>query len=341
MVGQRGGGVARPQSDRPVLGARVGRQQLPGIEMGRLQHEDMDLAGGRHRLGHVEEAAGRQEGEPEQDQPGREVQQLFAGVEAPEDHRQVLGRAGLVDPLSDPAPQPGLPDGVVVQGPPGAVDQPVLGPLPHHMGAVQVVTVEQVGDATALGVEGGPLPLALQHRQPGGERGCVGLHDGLQDGPHHPLDAPRISLVRGPVDGQDGTPEIARVGPNDVGGDTVAGAGTRGSEMAGQLEAQPPPHPVRRDRHPLRRERVRERGLEHPGQGGREGTGRAGRVQMHHRPATLVRGCDMPGRAPAPRTHRRRWYDPNPRPPGGLTNLDHQGLLRDVVIALSAVVPER
>ena len=87
MADQWGGGIGRSHPGRPVHGARAGRQQLLGIEVGRLQHEDMDVAGGGHGPGHVEEAAGREEREPEQHQPGREVHHLLTGVEAPEDRR--------------------------------------------------------------------------------------------------------------------------------------------------------------------------------------------------------------------------------------------------------------
>ncbi len=257
VVGQRGGGVARPQSDGTVLGTRVGYQQLLGIELGRLQHEDMDLAGDGNGTGHVKEAAGRQEAEPEQHQTGWEIQQLVAGVEALENRRQTLGRAGLVDPVPDPAPQPGLPYGVVVEGVPRAVDQPVPCPLPDHVGPVQVVAVEQVGDATALGIERGAFPLAFQHRQPGRERGPVGLGDGLQDGPHHPLDAPGIGLTLGPVHGQEGTAQVAGIRPDDVGRDAIARPRSRGPEMPGQLQGEPAPHPVGGDGQPFRCERVR------------------------------------------------------------------------------------
>ena len=98
------------------------------------------------------------------------------------------------------------------------------GPLLHHVGAVQVVAIEQVGDPTALGVERGILALPLQYRQAGGQAGfSVGLHDRFEDRPHHALDAPGIGLALRSCLGQDRGAEVARIGPHDVGGDAVAG----------------------------------------------------------------------------------------------------------------------
>ena len=275
VIGQGRGGVVRSQPHRAVGRRGVGLEQPLGVEMGRLQQEDVDLPGRGHRPGHVEERAGGQEGEPEQHQAGREVQQVVAGMETLEDRRQALGRAGLVDPGPDPMPEPGLPDGVVVEGPPGAVDQVVLGPLAHHVRAVQVVPVEQVGDATALGIERGALALAFQGGQPGGERSVVSLTDGLQHRPDHPLDPPGIGLIRRPVHGQDRAAQVTRVGPDDVGGDAVAGPRARGTEMPGQLEGEPATHPVGRHGQPLRRERIRGRHCQDLGQSRGQRTGPA------------------------------------------------------------------
>ena len=214
-------------------------------------------------------------------------------MEAPEGCRQSLRRARLLDPVPDLSPEAGLPSGMVGQGPTCAVDQPASGPLPHHVRTVQVVAVEQVGDAPAPGIERGALARPGPRRQAGGEPGRpVGGGDGIQHRPHHPLDAPRIGLAVGPVHGQHGVAQVARIRPDDVGGDAVAGTGSRGAKMTGQLEGEPASHPVGRHRQPLGREGVRGCDRQDLGQSSRQGPGRARRVQMDHRPATLVRGCD-------------------------------------------------
>ena len=102
-------------------------------------------------------------------------------------------------------------------------------------------------------------------------------------------------LVVGPVHGQHGVPQVARIGPDDVGGDAVTGTGARGAQVTGQLEGEPSSHPVGRHGQPLGREGVGGRDLEDLGQSSRQGPGRARRVQMDHRPATLLRGCDNHG----------------------------------------------
>ena len=251
--------------------------------MGGLQHEDVDLPGGGHRPGHVEEGSSRQQGEPEQHQAGRQVQQVFAGVEAAEDSTAGarVGWTPRSGPGSDARAGPARwcggrgaarrrrPDG------PGPTGAPCAG---------------GGGDTGRTGRRcGGPWRRATRPRAGlpmrsarwGASRRRPRL---MASSTGHTIRSmpPGIRLIRRPVHGQNRAAQVARVRPEDVGGDAVGGAGARGTEMPGQLQGEPAPHPVRWDSQPLRRERVR-RGLgQDLGQSSGQRRGLARRVEMHH-----------------------------------------------------------
>lgn len=248
--------------------------------MAGLQEEQVYLVLSGHCVGQIEKPLAGKKRESEQEETWGQAQGQIASAKPLEQRGQAFGWAGLTDLVSDQPPQPELPGRPVVELEATTISRVAGGPRADHVRAMEVVAVEEVRNAAGHGVprcawwrgnEGGQVRVV-----------CDPVGDG-QHRPHQPVDRPRILTGIGTLRVQDAAPQSARIGPDEIGRDPVTGAASRSTEVAGELEGQPPAHTVRGNRQPLGCHGIRRELGEHLGQAPGEWRGGVGRVQMHHR----------------------------------------------------------
>ena len=147
VLGKVAGGVVAP-------GERQRRSRLRGDALPqrqrRVQGVQVHVAVRGQGAQHLQ-VGGRQAGEPEQRDPGRQVGVGGAFAQPAAGALDPLGRAGPVDQCPDVAPGLGLPGGVGGQVVAEAVAGPAGVPVQHHGRPVDRVAVEQVGQVTGGG----------------------------------------------------------------------------------------------------------------------------------------------------------------------------------------------
>ena len=142
-------GVVLAADDRlPVLGGFGEVVPQPGR---RVQQEQVDVAAGGERVEHVQ-LPGRQPGEAEDRDARREVDEGGVGAQARARCVHALGEIRDADPGAQAPPELRLPLVGVCPGRPRA----------NHLGPVQRVAVEQVGEVA----QGGEAPCAAFRRPP-------------------------------------------------------------------------------------------------------------------------------------------------------------------------------
>ena len=157
--------VAAPRGEQRVSGERGGRVVGRGAARRRVAASCSHSAGdgwSRNRwtsrpLGeraqHLQ-VAGRQPRQPEQRQPGGQVDERGSAAQPRARRLEALGRAGAADPLAQPPPQLGLPAASAAAGR-RRRDAP-LRPGPQHLRALERIAVEQAGQVA----DGGEAPRA-------------------------------------------------------------------------------------------------------------------------------------------------------------------------------------
>ena len=225
------------------------------------------------------------------DEPGLVAQPRARALEP-------LGRAGRADPLAQPPPQLGLPRGV---GRACRRRRPAR-PRADHLGPVQRVAVEQVGEvpdgwrSAARGPRPTPPRCAARLRSHGSPSALV---DDLEQRPHRPLRQPRVRVRVDPGGRRDRVAdEPARRRELDVGAHAVAAPGRR-AEARRQPLRQPALHPARRHGDDLGRERVGERVGQQRAERLDEAVGPFGSVDVEH--AAQLTGANDTSAMLAPR----------------------------------------
>ena len=204
---------------------------------------------------------GRQPRQPEQRQPRRQVDDLRLLAQPRARALDPLGRIGHADPRAQPPPQLGLPR-------PARRHVPVLAPRPraHHLGPVQRVAIEQLGEVPnraepprpprRVGVLAAATEMRGQAREP---RLVEVVVDHLEQSPHRPLGQPRIRVGLDPRRRRhrvaDEPPRRREV---DVRAHAVAPP-LPGAEPIRHPLREPALHPARRHGDDLGRERVGQR----------------------------------------------------------------------------------
>ena len=248
--GERRGVVVGAPDDRLVRADLV-PQRGRGVE-----EEQMHLTAGGERA-QDREVAGREAGQAEERQPLREVDERGLGSQARACGLEPLGGARLFEPLSQPAPELGLPRGLVRD-----VDLPARPPA-DHLGPVQRVAVEQLGDVAqggeAPGAPVGVFLVAQMDPQAAQPRLVQALLDHLEQRPHRARRRPGVGIRIDARGGRDGVAdEAVREREVDVRAHPVRPAG-RGPEPRGEPLRQPALHPSCRDRDDVGREGVGQR----------------------------------------------------------------------------------
>ncbi len=272
-------GVAAPRAqqrvgrDRPRGVTRSGHGQRRWSEAGnaipqrqrRVEGEEVDIPLSGDGPEHVE-VGGGEPGETEQRDAGRELDVDGPGPQAGAGLGHPLRWARAGDPLSQLTPQSRLPLGigrhVGERAPAGVVE-----PREHHVGPVDGVAVEQVGQVPGGGEAPGPAEhigvvvvavVALVVRVVGAEAEVAGqqrhpgfaglLVDQLQQRPHRSFRPPGIL---GAVDagglGQHVAHQPAREGELDIGAHAVVPACRRAHGRRDPM-GEPPLDPAGRDR---------------------------------------------------------------------------------------------
>ena len=260
----------------------------------RVEQEEVDVAGGGQGPQH-RQRTGRQAGEPEQGQAGREIDDGGVGPEGGAGLVEPLRRAGQPDPVPQPPPQLRLPDPLGTQRPAGAVDVVLRRPGPEHAGTVDAVAVVQIGQVAGAAEPAGPAAQVGGRRWPGSsprrpevagqrveprlaERGV----DDLEERPHRPGGHPGVGVALHTGGGGHRPPdEGPGIGEVDVGAHPVGPAGG-GAEPGRQPLREPPLHPAGWDGHHLGGHRVVERFEYDIAEGGHEGVGPFGSVDVQH-----------------------------------------------------------
>ena len=216
-------GVVPPGGEQPVVRERgrpvvapanygvAGRLRDLVPECGRgVQEEQVHVSVDGQGAQHVQ-TSGREAGEPEQRQTARKVddrglltQPCGGGLEA-------LGRVGQRNPVAQPAPQLGLPARGGRQGAAGRVGVVAGAPRVDHLGSMEGVAVEELGDvADAAEPPGLPDRVVLR---PQVQRECAEprlgetLLDHLDERPHHALGQPRVGVRLDPGCGGERVPD--------------------------------------------------------------------------------------------------------------------------------------
>ncbi len=257
----------------------AGPAQVLGVEVRRLEEKEVYVPLPGHRPGGVEEPAPGQQGEPEEHQPGRKVEDQITLGHPLQQLGPPLRGARLAHLVAHLTPEMGLPQCGFGQPAPGSVDVLAGRPGPDHGRSVQVVAVEQVGHPAGLRVAGRTRCQPVERSQSGVGRRPSG------DGQHRPdqaVDSPGIAFGIAPVGREHRAPEGPWVGADDVGGDAVTATGAAGAQATGQLEHEPSPHPIGGDGQPLRRHRIGRRLLEDAGYSAGQGERPVGRIEVDH-----------------------------------------------------------
>ena len=201
----------------------------------RVQQEEVHVPTSTHGLQDVE-VAGRKPGQPEQRQPGRQVQELGLLLQPSTGIDEALGGALLSQALPEEAPQLELPLRLVELGRPG---RPAL----EHVGTVDGVAVEEVCDVpdareAPRAFHGCRVPHVLsQWREP---RFVEVLLDHLDERPHGTLGDPGVTLRIGTCRArQRSADQRPREREGDVGAHAVLPA-LACTQVRGQALGQPP-----------------------------------------------------------------------------------------------------
>ena len=256
-----------------------------------VEQEQVDVPALTHRFEHVE-IAGRQAGQPEQGDAGREVEKVGRFPQAQAGADQALGRARLADPGPQQSPQLHLPEGLVVAG-------RAVGPTLQHFGPVHGIAVEEIGH-----VPDGREPLRALHRlgfadvlrQRRQPRLVEVPLDHLEQRPHRPLGQPRVRVrvgTRGHGEGAVHHGSWER--EVDVGAHTVLPPG-RCTEMRRQSLRQPPLDPPGGHRDHLRRHGIVQRLGDQISEHGHQRVGSLGSVDVQH-PGRVRRRCSRTTRS--------------------------------------------
>ncbi len=267
----------RPDLGEPRVAARleppalvVVQVQLDHVEPVRRRQVDEAAPAGQHR-------------QPEEAEPFGKVDLEGSRAQVSQQLGQNLGRARPADPLADLAPHVGLPAVVRRERAADRVEVLAGRPPPDQVGSMEVVAVEQVGDPPGLRVAEAIPPESQDERiDVVGIVGVVAVDQDGEHGPHHPLDRPRVRFVLGSPGGQHPGAERARKRRGQVRGHAVVATRATRTEVAGQLEPQPCPHPGARGGDPLGCHRIRRGGAQHLGQPCGEGLGAVGDGHVEH-----------------------------------------------------------
>ena len=223
VAAPRGQQAARRQVGRRIVRAAHDRRHAgaldPVPQPGRgVQEEEVHVTPGGDRLQDLE-VPGGQPRQAEDAQPRREVQQRRRLAQPGARAVDALGDVGHADPRAQASPELGLP---TMRG----LQRAVLArrPAADHLGAVQRVAIEQLGEVTQrrqaprpahrVGVRARAAEVVGERREPRrGER----LLDDLQQRPHRALGQPGVRVGLDPRrDGHRVADEPARRGERDV-----------------------------------------------------------------------------------------------------------------------------
>ena len=206
------------------------------------------------RLGQIEEPAPGQQGEPEEHEPWGKVEHQITVGHPFQQPGPPLRWARLTDLVADQPPEMGLPGGRVGDAASGSVDvarrPTTIGPWPGGAG----------GSGRTGRPPAGPVHSGTHPAPAGGGRPARGRLRPVRMTAS--TGQTRRSMVQGsplriaPVGGEHAAPEGARIGTDEVGGHTVSAVRATRTQMPGQLQRQPPAHPVRGHGQPLGRHRV-------------------------------------------------------------------------------------
>ena len=279
LAAPRGEQAVARRPRRPILGAgrrglliRQCELDLIPQRRGGMEQQQVDVAAGGERMHDLELGAG-QPRQPEQRQPGREVEQLRLGPQAHAGAGESFGRARDADPRAQRPPQLWLP---AVAGAPRPVDE--------QRRAAGRVGVEQPGDQPHAGEA-----AARRGVEMGGDRlepGFGGARlDRREQRPHDPLGGPRVGVGIDPGRGRKrAAEEPRRERELDVRADAVPSPGPGpDAEPCRQRLGQPSLHATGRNRDDLPLERVARGRGEDLAEGVGEPVGALCSVDVQHR----------------------------------------------------------